>query len=67
MIEYGTGIRSLRLNIEFELNCAIGLPGYFNGTFVGHYICLGSPIVVDSSFVLYLCDSIGAHTSIGWC
>ena len=26
----------------------------FAGTFVRHYICLGLPIVVDSSFVLYL-------------
>ena len=54
MIEYGIGIHSLRLNIEFELKFAVGLPGYFAGTFSGRYVCLGLPIVVDSSFVLYL-------------
>ena len=54
MTEYSTGIRSLYLNIEFELQCVVGLPGYFARTFSDYYICLGSPIVVDSSFVLYL-------------
>ena len=51
------GIDSWHLNIEFELKCAVGFPRYFVGTFAKHYICLGSPIVVDSSSVLYPCDS----------
>ena len=44
----------MHLNLEFKLKCAVGLPGYFARTFTGDYTCLGSPIVVDSSFVLYL-------------
>ena len=30
---------------------------WFTGTFSRHHICLGSPIVVDSSSVLSPCDS----------
>ena len=42
------------MNLEFELKCAVGLPGYFAGTFSGTYICLDLPPIVDSSFVLIL-------------
>ena len=48
VIDDGTGICALRLNIEFELKCAVGLLGYYARTFAKYYICLGSPIVVDS-------------------
>ena len=46
-------ISSLHLNLEFEFKCAVGFPGYFAGIIIGHYICLGLAIVVDSSFVPY--------------
>ena len=48
--EYGIGRRSLCLNVEFELKCVVGLPGYFARTFSRHYICLGTSIVVDFFF-----------------
>ena len=67
MTNYGTRIRSLCLSTEFERKCAVGLLGYSVGTFSRQYICLGSAIVVDSSFVLYPCDSIGVHAYIGCC
>ena len=49
-----TRIHLGHLNVEFEHKCAVGLPGHFVGLFAGHYICLGMPIVVDSSFVFTL-------------
>ena len=39
-------------NIEFECKCAVGLPEHFTRKIARYYICLGMPIVVDSS-VLY--------------
>ena len=48
------GVHLGHLNFEFECKCAVGLLGHFTRIFVGHYICLRTPIVVDSSFVLTL-------------
>ena len=56
-MKYITRIRSPHLNIEFDQKCVVGLLGHFAGTFTRYYICLGSPIVVDSSLVLHPCDS----------
>ena len=64
---HSSGSRSRHLNLEFELKCVIGLPGYFAGTFSGYYIYLDPPLFVDSSFVcsfltlLYILASASAE------
>ena len=54
IIGYSTGVRALHLNIEFECKCVVDLLGCFAVTITGHYICSGSPIVVDSSVLTLL-------------
>ena len=52
--KYGPAICSLCSKIEFKFKCAVGLLGYFAGTFSGYYICLDLALRVNYSSALYL-------------